>query len=185
MWPGWATFAGSALGSYLGGLQTGGGSKEGACQCDCHISFEGLPEPSEKVLALLGQQLERCGPGLLACPAPPACPAAPKCPAAKPAPPKACPERACEACEACTPCRGLPWWWLVIVAAGAFGAGTAVGPLLARRRRRVRAAPRALLDAAEEPGELAGVRGGSAAPAAGPAGLGANTPKLRRQLAVA
>ena len=169
----------------MGGLQTGGGSKEGACQCDCHISFEGLPESSEKVLALFGQQLERCGPGQLACPAPPACPAAPKCPAAKPAPPKACPERACEACEACTPCRGLPWWWLVIAAIGAFGSGAAVGPLLARRGRRARAAPWALLDVAEAPGEPAVDRGGGVAPAARQAGFGANAPKLRRQLAVA
>ena len=138
MWTGWATFAGSAVGSFLGGLRTGGAPDGSACHWDCHISFEGLPEPSEKVLALLGQQLERCGPGQLACPTPPPCPEAPKCPARV--------ERACEACEACTPCAGLPWWWLVIVAVGAFAAGAAVGPP-ACSRRRARAAPRARREA--------------------------------------
>ena len=191
MWPGWATFAGSAVGSFLGGLRTGGGPQESACHCDCHISFEGLPEPSERVLALLGQQLERCGPGQLTCPPPAPCPDAPKCPAPKPAPAAACPERACEACEACTPCGGLPWWWLVIVAVGAFAAGAAVGVPPAWNRRRARAAPRALLDVSEERAGRVDVRGtvdrldrGAGAATALPS-LGANTPRLRRQLSTA
>ncbi|CAK0813304.1 unnamed protein product, partial [Prorocentrum cordatum] len=156
MWPGWAIFAGSAVGSFFGGLRAGGNPREGACNCDCHISYEGLLEPSEKVLALLGQQLERRGPGHMA-------PKATlKFPAWKPAPALACPVRACEACEACAPCAGLPWWWLVVVAVGAFTAGAALGVPLSRGRRRIRAAPQALFDVAEEPDGRVGGRGADA-----------------------
>ena len=66
------------LAPYIGGLI--GAFWRPSCRCE--IVFGELPSPSKEVLALLGHQLERCGPTQLgaavhSCPKCPACPQTP------------------------------------------------------------------------------------------------------------
>ena len=193
MLPAWTAFVASSLGSYLGGLQGGSGA-DGHCECQCCVSFEGLPEPSESVLRLLDKQLERCGPERLvaaACPAVPLCPACPAqakaaaCPKAKAAAPPACPAQECPACprpDPCPGCPGLPWWLLLAVAVASGAAGFAAGRLVRCPQRR-REPEVGLLQLVDGPGRQAPGRVPAAA-AAGSRGreVLANTPKLRQQL---
>jgi hypothetical protein len=69
----WGSSIWSGVGWLVGRL--GAASSE----CVCHCSF--AADPNEGVIALLGKQLERCGPERLSCPVcvPTACPAVEEC----------------------------------------------------------------------------------------------------------